>query len=393
MTTATLTLKTKKDQSLRRFHPWVFSGAIKNMEGDPGSGELVAVESNKGRFLGIGHYQTGSIAVRMLSFTDRELPGDFYAKRLGEAFALRQRLALQRDQNNMHRLVHAEGDGLPGLIVDRYDNHLVIMCYSAGMYLALDEIVAVHRQFFPEIRSIYVKVSDPLKKHHPEMTDHFRLGSDARCMAIENGIQFNVDWVEGQKSGFFLDQRDNRSLLGSLSKGRNVLNTYSYSGGFSLYALKNGAQSVCSVDASSKAIALLEQNLELNGFDKTKHRSVEGDVLEYLKSLEPDHHFDTIVLDPPAFAKHMSARHQAVQGYKRINALAMEKLPPGGLLFTFSCSQVVDKNLFYHTVISAAILVGRKVRILYQLHQPADHPVSAYHPEGEYLKGLVLEVI
>lgn len=389
---AILTLKTKKDQSLRRNHPWVFSGAIKNMQGDPQNGDIVTVQSNRGEFLGMGHYSQGSIAVRIFSFTPIEPDADFWLSKLENAFALRQTIGLVDDPNtNIYRLIHAEGDGLPGLIIDVYGDVAVVQTHSVGMHEMKPEICeALKNLFGDKLSAIYDKSSSTLKKSGFIYEDKYLYGEGSKLGEfLENDVKFKVDWVRGQKTGFFIDQRANRDLLGHYSKGKSVLNTFCYTGGFSLYSLKAGAELVHSLDSSEKAIELVEENVALNNFGGT-HESIKADAVEYLKTMTDQ--YDIIVLDPPAFAKHMSARHQAVQGYKRINAHAMRSIKKGGLLFTFSCSQVVDKSLFNHTIAAAAISVGRSIRVLHQLHQPADHPVSIYHPEGEYLKGLVLQV-
>lgn len=388
-----ITLKTKKDQSLRRRHPWVFSGAIKNMSQTPENGDIVEVQSNKGQFLGIGHYSQGSIAVRVFSFEPIVPDIQFWLDKLTNAFNLRQTIGLvDNPATNIYRLVHAEGDGLPGLIIDIYNDVAVIQTHSVGMHeMKGDLCPALLELYGDKLKAIYDKSSKTLKKSGFEYEDQYLHGDGESSLGfLENGIKFEIDWIHGQKTGFFIDQRDNRSLLGQYSAGKKVLNTFCYTGGFSLYSLKAGAELVHSLDSSEKALDLVEENVKLNGFDSTIHKNIKADAVEYLKNMEEE--YDIIVLDPPAFAKHMSARHQAVQGYKRINAHAMRNIKKGGLLFTFSCSQVVDKSLFNHTIAAAAISVGRSFRVLHQLHQPADHPVSIYHPEGEYLKGLVIQI-
>lgn len=391
----TVFLKAKKDESIRRFHPWVFSGAIRLIEGNAANGDLVRVCANKGAVLGYGHYSPeATIAVRMIQFTPEPPSEDFWKDKLEGAYALRKSLGFIDDENNdTYRLVHAEGDGLPGLIIDHYSGHIVIQCHSLGMFNNIDHIAEALKDIYGDrLKSIYNKSKASLKKNgFADAEDAYLYGdSSAGNTSIEHGNQFYIDWEGGQKTGFFIDQRENRQLLGQYSKGKKVLNTFCYTGGFSIYALKEGASEVHSLDSSQKALDLVEENVKLNGFESAKHKCIHADAVPYMKEVASD--YDIIVLDPPAFAKHKSARHQAVQGYKRINARAMESIKSGGLLFTFSCSQAVDKKLFNHTVISAAISVGREARILHQLHQPADHPVSAFHPEGEYLKGLVLEI-
>lgn len=384
--TAKIFLKSKKDQSLLRFHPWVFSGAIKSIDGEPQEGDLVAVHANKGRFLGVGHYSSGSIAVRILSFNEEEeIDASFWEKRIHNAFNLRKSLGLiNNSETNLYRLIHAEGDLIPGLVVDMYNNHMVMQCNSQGMLQQTEMLTDMLLKHFPKVESVYLKTKDKSEENR-----HIK-GEADDTVALEYGIKYRVNWVTGQKTGFFIDQRENRFQLGQHAKGKRVLNTYSYSGGFSLAAIKGGAELVHSVDASQGAIDLLEDNIQLNGFGDKNHQSHKADVLEYLKDSEEK--YDIIVLDPPAFAKHMSARHNAIQGYKRINMKAIEMLPKGGLLYTFSCSQVVDKYMFNNTITAAAIQSGRNIKIVGQLHQPADHPVNIFHPESEYLKGLILQV-
>ena len=395
MTTATIFLKPKKDESIRRFHPWVFSGAIKRIEGLASNGDLVKVCANKGGVLGYGHYSPdATIAVRMVQFKEAEPSDDFWKEKLQNAFNLRESLGFTSNPNsNTYRLVHAEGDGLPGLIIDHYDGHLVIQAHSLGMHNHRLQIADALKEIYgTNLKSIYDKSAETLKKNGAADAENEYLfgGSEDGNTSLENGHKFLIDWEGGQKTGFFIDQRENRALLGQYSKGKKVLNTFCYTGGFSIYALGMGASEVHSLDSSSKALDLVEKNLEINGFEAKKHKNIHADAVPYMKEVAND--YDIIILDPPAFAKHKSARHKAVQGYKRINARAMESIKKGGLIFTFSCSQAVDKQLFTHTVISAAISVGREARILHQLHQPADHPISAYHPEGEYLKGLVVQI-
>lgn len=402
---ATIVLKNGKDHSLRRRHPWVFSGAIARALGEPQEGEAVRVETQAGELLGVGHYSgSGSIAVRMLDFGPAaELPTpDFWVKKLANAYALRQRLGLvapkhqalsTRHQTNVFRLVHAEGDGLPGLIIDVYGDVAVVQAHSVGMYRARPEIAsALQVVFGDKLRAIYDKSAETTPGHAVgDGKNGYLFGASTghEHLVHENGHQFAVDWETGQKTGFFIDQRDNRALLARYSAGRRVLNTFCYTGGFSVYALEAGAELVHSVDSSKKAIALTERNAELS-HHADRHAAYPDDVLTFLKSHSAE--YDLLVLDPPAFAKHLSARHAALMGYKRLNAAGIAHLAPGGLLFTFSCSQVVSPELFEGAVLAAAIEAGRPARILHRLTQPADHPVSLFHPEGAYLKGLVLAV-
>lgn len=388
-----ITLKPRKEQSLLRRHPWVFSGAIKRAEGQPITGDLVVVRANKGRILGYGHYSSDtSIAVRMLSFDDSFDPGTWWQAQIGNAVAVRRALGLFSSDNSICRLVHAEGDGLSGLIIDYYDRVAVVQTHSKGMHNSLPSIQAALISALPEIDCIYDKSAKVLRKtgdmNAEDGVIHGAIPSDWN--PIERGRRFLIDLERGQKTGFFIDQRENRSLLQSMSKGKKVLNVFSYTGGFSVAAMQGGASHVASLDSSARALELAEEAVELNAFASSSHERIEADALAFLKAGVDD--YDIVVLDPPAFAKSASARHAAVQGYKRINQRTMETLKPGGLLFTFSCSQAVDDRLFSHTVISAAIQANRNVRILHRLHQPADHPVSAFHPEGAYLKGLVLRV-
>lgn len=389
--TATILLHPSKTRSVERFHPWVFSGAIAHIEGAPESGDFVCVQMLKGPVLGYGFYgEGGSIAVRMTHF-GADLPAErWWHDRLERAYALRTALGLTTaSDTTAYRLVHGEGDGLPGLVIDHYNGVLVVQAHSRGMYALLAELAASLKELYGDAcRVIYNKSGDTLPGgcdelylHGDPLTDH---------TAMEYGHQFSIDFEGGQKTGFFIDQRENRRLLATLSNGRKVLNTFSYTAGFSVYALRADARYVHSLDSSKRALDLGDRNVELNGLNDGRHTSIQADAVQYLKQLE--HSYDLIVLDPPAFAKHLKARHQAVQAYKRINALAMRQIDAGGLLFTFSCSQAVDTELFTHTVIAAAIESGRKVRILHRLSQPADHPVNAFHPEGAYLKGLVLEI-
>jgi 23S rRNA (cytosine1962-C5)-methyltransferase len=394
---ATIVLKNGKDHSLRRRHPWVFSGAIARAKGELAEGEAVRVEAIDGELLGVGHYSGGgSIAVRMLDFgPEASLPtAEFWEKRLRDAYQLRQRLGLTGTADtNVYRLVHAEGDGLPGLIIDVYGDTAVVQAHSLGMYHARPDIAAALRAVFGDkLRAIYDKSAETIPGNAVGETKNgylFGESNGTEHLVSENGHQFAIDWETGQKTGFFIDQRDNRALLARYSPGRRVLNTFCYTGGFSIYALHAGAELVHSVDSSKKAIALTERNAELSG-DADRHAAYADDVLHFLKNHSAQ--YDLLVLDPPAFAKHMGARHAALMGYKRLNAAGIQHLAPGGLLFTFSCSQVVSPELFEGAVLAAAIEAGRPARILHRLTQPADHPVSLFHPEGAYLKGLVLAV-
>lgn len=388
-------LKAKKDEGIRRRHPWVFSGAIKNLEAGILDGALVQVHSNKGGHLGYGHYSKGtSIAIRMISFDETIPTGSFFQDKIKQAVAVRQDLGLiNSDGQNTCRLVHAEGDGLPGLIVDYYDRVAVIQTHSLGMHHSLEWIIeALKAELKDDLVGVYNKSAKVLRKNgHVTNLDTWVHGNaPENWNAQEHGNAYVIDLVEGQKTGFFIDQRENRLLLGQLSKGKRVLNTFSYTGGFSVSALQGGATEVHSLDSSARALEIGEANVAKNGFSSDVHQSIQADALDYLKNGVAD--FDIVVLDPPAFAKSASARHAAIQGYKRINLRALETMKPGSLLMTFSCSQAVDDRMFTNTVIAAAIQAGRTARILYRLHQPADHPVSAFHPEGAYLKGLVVRV-
>lgn len=387
-----LIIREQKESSIHRRHPWIFSGAIHTHTTAHEDGDLVEVINRKGKILAKGHFQNGTIMVRVLSFhADEKIDQKFWNKRLEMAVALRRKAGLFAKENSICRLVHGEGDLLPGLIIDWFNGVAVVQCHSIGMYRSLDMISnALQQVFGSELQAIYSKSSDTLAKHEG-IEDRYLYGKcDVPHTAYEYGHAFHIDWITGQKTGFFIDQRENRALLAKYAQGKKILNTFCYSGGFSVTALKAGAELVHSLDSSKKAIALTEDNVQLNGLE-SNHRSIVADAMEYMKNLEED--YDVMVLDPPAFAKHRDARHRAIQGYKRLNAHAMKQIKPGGILFTFSCSQVVDKQLFTNTVIAAAIESGRTVRILEQLHQPADHPINAFHPEGEYLKGLVLEIL
>ncbi len=388
-----IVLKSGKDQSLKRFHPWVFSGAVKKIYGTVSEGDIVSVYSNQDEFLGLGHYQIGSIAVRVFSFTEVNPDRDFWKSKLEEAYRLRAALGLTNSpQTNVYRLVHAEGDGMPGLIIDIYNGTAVMQMHSIGMFQIRMLLAEILKEIMGDkLKAVFDKSSKTIPfKAGIEAKDAFILGESSPEMVTENGLHFNVDWVEGQKTGFFIDQRDNRQLLSQYSKDRDVLNMFCYTGGFSFYAMKGGARSVHSVDSSGKAIDLTRENVELNYPNDKRHEAIVADAFDFLKDIKDK--YDLIVLDPPAFAKHREALGHALQGYKRINAKAFEQIRPGGILFTFSCSQVVSKEKFREAVFSGAAIAGRTVRILHQMTQPADHPVSIYHPEGEYLKGLVLYV-
>ena len=387
-------LRPGKDASLQRFHPWVFSGAIARLPKDIEEGDLVRVVTADGTVAGVGHYQIGSIAVRMLSFEDEVIDSDFYARRLEQALALRQTLGLTREDNNTYRLVHGEGDFLPGLVVDIYGHTAVLQAHSPGMHFArLDIAERLIELPGANIANVFYKSETTLPyKADLDPVDQYIVGHYDGSVSTENGLQFNIDWLKGQKTGFFVDQRDNRALLAGYARGRRVLNMFCYTGGFSVYALAGGATVVDSVDSSAKAIALTEANVTLNfGDNETRHRAFAQDAFKFLDNME-DGAYDLIVLDPPAFAKHRSAIPNALRGYQRLNAKAMAKAAPGTILFTFSCSQAVNREQFRLAVFSAAAQTGRRVRILHQLTQPADHPVNIYHPEGEYLKGLVLYI-
>lgn len=389
----TFTLRRGKAESLKRFHPWVFSGAIDRCDGKPQEGDLVRVVSHEGEVLGYGHCQIGSIAVRMLTFCNETVDAAFWQQRLAEAFRMRKALGLSgRGDNDIYRLVHGEGDRLPGLIVDVYGRTAVMQAHSVGMHVNRETIAkALVAASGGLIDNVYYKSETTLPyKADLDGANGFLLGNDEGNVATENGLRFHIDWLNGQKTGFFVDQRENRSLLEHYAPGRQVLNMFCYTGGFSVYALRGGAELVHSVDASAKAIELTRANVELNFPGDQRHEAYTADAFKYLE--EAGNNYDLIVLDPPAFAKHRDALRNALKGYTRLNAMAFRKIKPGGILFTFSCSQAVSKEQFRLAVFTAATQSGRHVRILHQLHQPADHPINIYHPEGEYLKGLVLYV-
>lgn len=385
-------LKRGKEDSLDRFHPWVFSGAINSLPEDIEEGEIVNVLTSDRRHIGIGHYQIGSITVRILDFSDTIIDNNFFASRLEAAYRLRETLQLIRPDNDAFRLVHGEGDFLPGLIIDIYGNTAVVQAHSPGMHYSRNEIAdALINLKRANIKNVYYKSETtlPFKAQLDPQNDYI-IGGFETNIATENGLKFHVDWLKGQKTGFFVDQRDNRSLLEHYSTGRNVLNMFCYTGGFSFYAMRGGANLVHSVDSSAKAIALTNANVELNFPGDNRHQAFAEDAFKYLNDI--DDKYDLIILDPPAFAKHRSAIKNAMIGYRKLNAKAFDKIRPGGILFTFSCSQAINKEQFRLAVFSAAAQSRRKVRILHQLTQPADHPINIYHPEGEYLKGLVLYV-
>lgn len=379
-----------KTQSVERKHPWIFSGAIQSDTSEINEGELVDVVDHKGRFLARGHFQPSTIAVRVLSFEDRLVDQSFFEEKIQNAVDSRLKLNLLRDDNSIFRLIHGEGDSLPGLVVDFYNGVAVVQCHSIGMYHSLEWIsTGLQKALRTSLRAIYSKSNDTLPARVDAENRYLFGECSTPHIAVENGIQYQIDWVTGQKTGFFIDQRENRALVRKYAAGKKVLNTFCYSGGFSLAAMQGNAVLAHSLDSSKKAIELTDANVSLNQMED-KHGSIVADTMEYIKDLPEE--YDIIILDPPAFAKHREKRHKAIQGYKRLNAHAIRQIKPGGLIFTFSCSQVVDKFLFHNTIIAAAIESGRNVRILEQLHQPADHPINAFHPEGEYLKGLVIQV-
>jgi 23S rRNA (cytosine1962-C5)-methyltransferase len=408
-------LRKGKEESLRRFHPWVFSGAIASIDEGIQEGDVVRVVTNTGDFIAVGHYQEGSIAVRVLTFSDVQIDDEFWHSRLSSALQMRQAIGIaDNPNNNTYRLVHGEGDNLPGLIIDVYDETAVMQAHSIGMHLCRKEIArALNEVMDGRVKHIYYKsettlpfmtADDMIATPHFDtdevLKNGFLVGGSDNNIATENGLKFRVDWLKGQKTGFFVDQRENRSLLEKFSKGKRVLNMFCYTGGFSFYAMRGGAELVHSVDSSAKAIELTKQNVELNFPGDARHEAYCEDAFKFLEGIgmpkansqKPTASYNLIILDPPAFAKHRGALHNALKGYTRLNQKAFEKIEHGGILFTFSCSQVVTKDHFRNAVFTAAALAKRKVRILHQLHQPADHPINIYHPEGEYLKGLVLYV-
>ena len=390
----TLQLKPGKEKPVRRFHPWIFSGAIQNLATkEIADGELVKVADHRGNYLATGHFHNGSISVQILTFREESIDNHFWNQKLKSAFDYRHTLSLPApDRTTCYRLVHAEGDGLPGLVVDVYGEVAVVQCHSIGMHRNIDQIAeAILNVGNGEISAIYDKSSETLPANYAApLANGFIRGEANPEPVLENGIRFHVDWVSGQKTGFFLDQRNNRELIEPYCEAKRVLNCFSYSGGFSIYALKGGARLVHSVDASDKAISWCDRNVEMNFPGMDAHKSFVEDTLKFLKSCEQ---YDVVVVDPPAYAKSFAKRHKAVQGYKRLNAAAMKKVAPGGVMFTFSCSRVVDRALFYNTIVAAALEAGRQVRVMHHLSQSPDHPVNLYHPEGAYLKGLAVQVL
>ena len=389
-----LILRKGKEESLKRFHPWIFSGAVHHIECEPKEGDLVEVLNSEGRFVAIGHWQVGSIAVRVLTFNRQKIDVEFWEKRLETALDVRKSIGLAGSvNNNMYRLVHGEGDNLPGLIIDIYGENAVMQAHSVGMHVSRMQIAeALKAVMGDSLKAIYYKSETTLPfKASLGQENGFILGESNDNVAIENGLKFHIDWLKGQKTGFFVDQRENRALLEKYSQGRKVLNMFCYTGGFSVYAMRGGAESVHSVDSSAKAVDLVNANMELNFPGDSRHKAFAEDAFRFLDEMK-EGSYDLIILDPPAFAKHKDALKNALRGYTKLNVKAFEKLPAGGILFTFSCSQAVNNDQFRMAVFTAAAMAKRKVRILHQLHQPADHPINIYHPEGEYLKGLVLYV-
>ena len=385
-------LKRGKEESLKRFHPWIFSGAIQHMNEEPEEGEVVEVFTSENEYIATGHFQIGSIMVRVLSFNREAIDQTFYERRLAIALDVRRSIGVIDGENNTYRLVHGEGDNLSGLVIDIYGNTAVMQAHSVGMHRERAVIAkALKNVMGEELKNIFYKSETTLPfKAELGQENGFLLGGETDDVAIENGLRFHVDWLKGQKTGFFVDQRDNRKLLERYAKGRKVLNMFCYTGGFSFYAMRGGAELVHSVDSSQKAIDLSRANVELNFPNDARHEAYAEDAFRFMEKMETP--YDLIILDPPAFAKHKDALRNALKGYTRLNRKAFEKIQPGGILFTFSCSQAVNKDQFRAAVFTAAAQSGRNVRILHQLHQPADHPINIYHPEGEYLKGLVLYV-
>ena len=386
-------LRKGKEESLRRFHPWIFSGAVHHIEGEPDEGDIVEVLNNEGKFIALGHWQIGSIAVRVLTFRKQPINLDFWKKRLASALDVRKSIGVAgTDNNNMYRLIHGEGDNLPGLIIDIYGKNAVMQAHSVGMHVSRMQIAeALKAVMGDDLKAVYYKSETTLPyKASLGQENGFILGESDDNVAIENGLKFHIDWLKGQKTGFFVDQRENRQLLEKYAHGRKVLNMFCYTGGFSVYAMRGGAEVVHSVDSSAKAVDLVNANIELNFPGDKRHKAFAEDAFRFLDQM--DGSYDLVILDPPAFAKHKDALKNALRGYTRLNAKAFEKMPSGSILFTFSCSQAVNKDQFRTAVFTAAAMAKRKVRILHQLHQPADHPINIYHPEGEYLKGLVLWV-
>ena len=386
-------LKKGKEESLNRFHPWIFSGAIHHMDDNIEEGELVNIFTASNEFIAVGHYQIGSIAIRVLTFSKVEISYDFWCDRLSSALKMRQNVGIaDNNVNNTYRLVHGEGDYLPGLVIDCYGETAVMQAHSVGMHVCREEICrALIKVMGERIKNVYYKSETTLPfKAELGQENGFMYGETDNDIAIENGLKFHVDWLRGQKTGFFVDQRENRNLLEHYAKGKSVLNMFCYTGGFSVYAMRGQAKLVHSVDSSAKAVELTNRNIALNFPDDLRHEAFCEDAFKYLDN--NDNKYDLIILDPPAFAKHRAALRNALKGYTRLNVKGLQRIKHGGILFTFSCSQVVSKEHFRNAVFTAAAQAGRKVRILHQLHQPADHPINIYHPEGEYLKGLVLYV-
>ena len=389
-----VTLKPAKEKSLLRKHPWVFSGAIKNVENEIKDGEIVEIYSNKDHYLATGHYNEGNISVRIFDFKKQEINEEYWRNKIKKAYDQRLKTIEISSSNNVYRLVHAEGDQMPGFICDIYDKAAVFQFHSIGMWKHKEVFTKIILELLP-LNVVYDKSEKTIPKVYIQEfkiqnSYLFQQKEMTSSKVSENGNEFLIDWENGQKTGFFIDQRENRQYLGELANGKKILNTFCYSGGFSIYALNNGASEVHSLDSSQKAIDLLEDNLNFISDFKDNHTSIIDDAKEYMKNLEEE--YDIIILDPPAFAKHMKVKHKALQGYKRLNTRAIEQIKPNGILFTFSCSQVIDNNLFRHMVLSSAIAAGRNVSILKQMHQPADHPINIFHPESEYLKGLVLKI-
>lgn len=390
-----VTLKPTKEKSLLRKHPWLFSGAIKKIDDNIHDGDIVSIYSNKDKYLATGHYNEGNISVRIFDFNERLINDKFWEEKILKALNLRKSSILINDSNNVFRLIHAEGDHLPGFICDIYNQVAVFQFHSIGMWKLKELFSKIIQKLLPQIEIIYDKSEKTLPKKHIDQysveNSYLLKNSELKnTNVLEYGNEFKIDWENGQKTGFFIDQRENRKFLGEMSKGKKILNTFCYSGGFSIYALNSGAKEVHSLDSSQKAIDLVDENIDLLKDKNINHLSIVENAMDFIKDLNNE--YDIIVLDPPAFAKHIKAKHKALQGYKRLNIKAIEQIKPNGILFTFSCSQVIDNNLFRHMVLSSAIIAGRNVSILKQLHQPADHPINIFHPESEYLKGLILKV-
>ena len=390
-----VTLKPTKEKSLLRKHPWLFSGAIKKIDDNIHDGDIVSIYSNKDKYLATGHYNEGNISVRIFDFNERLINDKFWEEKILKALNLRKSSILINHSNNVFRLIHAEGDHLPGFICDIYNQVAVFQFHSIGMWKLKELFSKIIQKLLPQIEIIYDKSEKTLPKKHIDQysveNSYLLKNSELKnTNVLEYGNEFKIDWENGQKTGFFIDQRENRKFLGEMSKGKKILNTFCYSGGFSIYALNSGAKEVHSLDSSQKAIDLVDENIDLLKDKNIKHLSIVEDAMDFIKDLNNE--YDIIVLDPPAFAKHIKVKHKALQGYKRLNVKAIEQIKPNGILFTFSCSQVIDNNLFRHMVLSSAIIAGRNVSILKQLHQPADHPINIFHPESEYLKGLILKV-